>query len=106
MSLAVFLILYFSGAAIVCGLTTGGDTYRALGVVNGLAAAVITFPILRDIMTEPDCDALTRIVLLFIFGSPIWLSFMFTPLFTALFVTITDKAGDMVSSSINRNLRK
>ena len=106
MSLAVFLILYFSAAAIACGLTTGGDTYRALGVVNGLAATFLVYPILWDIMTEPDCDALTRIVLLFIFGSPIWLSLAFTPLFTGLFVTVTDKVEDMTASAINKNLRK
>ena len=106
MSVPTFLILYFVVTITVCFLKRKGDTYKALGSVNAAAATIIMYPILRDIMTEPDCSAMTRLVLLLIFGSPIWLSYLVTSPFVALFVSVTDRAEQAVAREIRKDQRK
>ena len=106
MSAVLFLSAYFAVTFVATAMTRGRRRHDSLGVVNAIFATMLVAPIILDIVGNADCSPFEKIVLLLIFGSPIWLSYLFTPAFVTVFIGVTDRVEDAVSREIRRNQRK
>lgn len=106
MSAALFFTMYFVATFMATIMSKGRRRYGSLGVVNAVFAAILVAPIILDIVGDEDCSPIENLVLLLIFGAPIYLSFMFTPVFVTVFMAVTDRVEAAVSREIRRNQRK